>query len=624
MLDDDQDKQMMRNQMRAIILITALLFGWYYWFVPQQQPVLPPLAQDAASPAAPVPSDLPAAPGVDTANTSASLPPAAEQTDPAQDEVAISDDYLELVFTKVGARLKRASLLLGENGKDTVQLVPQFSGGLDTGTPYPLGLSFTDPSLGDALDVRRFESEVSQDDRSVTFSIILPDSVIRKRFSVGTEAHVLDVQVEYENKTDAHKVLGMDANPAYTLNWGPNLALEDNEFGFAPQFIWRAGTEGSRVNDTLEPGDLPVGGPRIFPGVEWIGFKTKYFMVGLKPETDTAYGFAQGNAEAFEFGLGAPRFEVAAGAIQRNSFRIYLGPMELASLDTAWKGLSSALTFFTMFETMDIFAKFLLSILHWLHHNVYANYGIAIVLLTVLVRTLMLPLTLRSMKSMKKMQALQPEMEALREKHKDDQQELGRKMMEMYRERGVNPMGGCFPMLLQMPIFIALYRMLWNAFEMRGAPFLWIDDLSRPDRLLQIPALNGVPYIGQYIENINVLPILMAFAMLLNMKIMPQTAMQRPEQKIMMNIMPVMFSVFCYNLAAGLNLYVLTSTMLGIVQQVWITNSKAAPAPEIILEKTEKKRKQHPYNKVMQQKREAAKEAKRLRRRGITKSDGDQ
>ena len=184
-------------------------------------------------------------------------------------------------------------------------------------------------------------------------------------------------------------------------------------------------------------------------------------------------------------------------------------------------------------------------------------------LLTVLVRMVMFPLTLKSMRSMKKMQTLQPEMEALREKYKDDQQELSKAMMVMYKERGINPVAGCFPMLLQMPIFIALYRMLWNAFELRGASFLWMADLAQPDRLFKIPGADGLMVFNGALQYFNILPILVGVSMLLSMKLTPTGPVQNPQQKMMMNIMPVMFGFISYGFSAGLNLYVLTSTVLG-------------------------------------------------------------
>lgn len=200
----------------------------------------------------------------------------------------------------------------------------------------------------------------------------------------------------------------------------------------------------------------------------------------------------------------------------------------------------------------------------------------------------------------------------------------------------MNPLGGCLPMFLQMPIFIALYRMIMNAFEMRGATFLWITDLSEPDHLFALPFLGGVPFIGQYIDHFNLLPILMVVAMVISMRMNSSSATQNPQQQMMMRIMPVFFGVISYAFSAGINLYVLTSTVLGIVQQQVINRSKG-PEPALVtgtgtgtgitptkkkktkpkstLEDVRKKRKQHFYTRAQERKRQQVKEAKKQKKK---------
>jgi YidC/Oxa1 family membrane protein insertase len=222
------------------------------------------------------------------------------------------------------------------------------------------------------------------------------------------------------------------------------------------------------------------------------------------------------------------------------------------------------------------------------------------------------PLTWKSMMSMKRMSALAPEMEKIKQEVGDDQQEMQKRMMELYRERGVNPFGGCLPLLLQMPVFITLYRMLWSAFELRRAPFLWMADLSEPDRLIKLPFSIPFPLGIGDIDAINLLPILGAVAMLLSTEFMnpSATAMQNPQQKMMMRFMPVIFSVFMYNLASGLNLYILISTILGIAQ------SQIIQRMDIKVDTVKKKpktaqRPQHFYAAAQARKREAAREMRR-------------
>ena len=174
----------------------------------------------------------------------------------------------------------------------------------------------------------------------------------------------------------------------------------------------------------------------------------------------------------------------------------------------------------------------------------------------------------------------------------------------------MNPLGGCFPILLQMPVFIAFYRMLSNAFELRGADFIfWIKDLSEPDRFCDLPFAIPLPMTEAVIDSFNVLPLLMGIAMVLSQKLMPTSGpVQNQQQKIMMTMMPVIFSVICYNMPAGLNLYILTSTVLGMVQNYFVHVSDDDVKTK---KKKVAKRPKHFYAAAQQKKKEMAKEARR-------------
>ncbi len=179
------------------------------------------------------------------------------------------------------------------------------------------------------------------------------------------------------------------------------------------------------------------------------------------------------------------------------------------------------------------------------------NWGLAIIVLTILIRTVMFPLQHSSFKSMKKMQVLQPELKKIKEKYKDDMQKQQQETMALFKKHGANPMGGCLPLFLQMPIFFAFYRMLYNSVELVDAPFFfWINDLSARD-----------PFY--------VLPVLVGLAMFFNMKLTPQTTMDPAQQKVM-KFMPILFSAFLFTLPSGLNLYILVSTIIGMLQQMFV------------------------------------------------------
>lgn len=623
--DDQQDKNMQRGQFISLTLMIALVVMWSYYFLPQpsQQQQEPagtnPAAVDSSlssvgdtiPPVAGTVSETPAVPEAE------GLPPVAAPADPAEDEITIAHDGLELVFTRVGARLKRATVILGEEGERSVQLVPQYPDMPDAEVKYPLGLRFSSNFLGDALDRRRWEGRKTEDAQGVVFTLNLPgqQSRVTKTFHMGETEHVLKVDVRFENLSEEPRLLGLDTTEAaFALTWGPDVTSQDENKGIQQQIVWSQ-VDGLTHLETsnLEAPETARGYTQRETQAAWMAIKSAYFAVAMKPAFEGADFWVTGTPDNFEIGVGAPRIEVPGGKALSQQYQVYVGPTKMETLAEAWPGLQSVQEFFTWFSIMDSFAKLLLGILNWFHGSVIANYGLAIIFLTVLVRLVVFPLTWKSMKSMKKMQKLAPEMEKLKEEYGDDQQELNKRMMELYSERGVNPLGGCFPIIIQMPVFIALYRMLWSAFELRGEPFFgWITDLSEPDSLMQLPFT--IPFPLQPIDSLNLLPILMAFAMLASTKVMPTSGpITNPQQKLMMNIMPVFFSIICYNMAAGLNLYILTSTLLGIAQNYAV--SKADIDVDVSKKSKTKtaNRSKHFYTAAQQRKREMAKDARRER-----------
>ncbi len=643
MLDDDRDRSLQHKQLISVVLVTVLVVAWSFFFLPGPTPPpsapSDPVARESlatapdASDSAPQESNTLSSPErsapsnpsdptdqaepTDLSEASAPIAPG-DQTDPAADdaednEVRLRGAQLDLVFTRIGARLKRANVILGDNGDDSVQLVPRWSNTPDEEAVYPLGLRFPDDFLGDELDRQRWDVTLDEGASVAVFSITLPGTAtVKKVFRLHSDAPMLDVEVEYVNLEAAPRTLGRDmAEPAFSLNWGPNVSSEDANKGIPQEVIWRRDAQNEHHPTSklkLPPGG--VGYSERRSGVDWAAVKSAYFVVAIKPEFEGAIGWVAGMPLHFRLGVGAPRMELAPGEAQQRLFRVYLGPTQKASLRKAWADLDSVMQFFTMFAFMDTFAKLLLGILNWFYHNLIPNYGLAIIFLTVLVRVVVFPLTLSSMKNMKRMQKLAPEMERIKAEVGDNQQELQKRMMEMYRERGVSPLGGCFPLLLQMPVFFALYRMLWSAFELRRAPFiLWINDLSEPDRLLELPFTIPIPFTGSGIDSLNLLPILMGVAMVASMKLTPTSGpIQNPQQKMMMTLMPVLFSVICYNMASGLNLYILVSTLLGIAQNY------AVHLADIDVELKKKKpitRPRHFYSAAQARKREIAKEIRK-------------
>ncbi|MBI2433191.1 MAG: membrane protein insertase YidC [Candidatus Hydrogenedentes bacterium] len=625
MLNDNRDKELQRNQIIAIVLMTVLVVVWSYFFLPPPQTpppapapgVTPPTEQAPAPPAEAAPVTIA---GVE-------LPPVAEAADPALDEVALENEYLQLVLTRVGARLKQAKVILGKAGEDSVQLVPP-SEHPDGESVYPLGVQFASDYLGSELDRRRWEVAPASAASTATFSIQVGETLITKTFRLGTAPREVEVDVTVANMGAEPRVFGIDTKePAFSLVWAPNVQSGDLGKGLQQEVVWRQSGQMQHHQTTDIP--APVEGAPFSDRVsdpEYVAIKSAYFAVALKPEFTPAEGWVLGSEgqPVFSTAVAAPRVVAAPGEQVSRSFKVYLGPTQLAALKQAWPGLDSLLQFFTMFTIMDVFAKFLLSILHWFYSNVYANYGVAIIFLTIVVRTVLFPLTLKSMRSMKKMQKLAPEMEKLKAEVGDDQQELQKRMMALYRERGVNPLGGCLPLLLQTPIFLALYRVYWSAFELRRAPFMfWIKDLSEPDRLYTFSFTIPIPFSSTGINSLNLLPLLMGVAMIMSTELMPSSgAVQNQQQKIIMKVVPIVFSLACYNMASGLNLYILVSTLLGIVQNYFVHVSDVDVQKKVKPSRPASRSKNF-YTAALARKRQMTREAKREKRAQANRPDAN-
>ena len=265
-----------------------------------------------------------------------------------------------------------------------------------------------------------------------------------------------------------------------------------------------------------------------------------------------------------------PALELASHQNLQRQFAIFAGPKEyrtLATISSAFNNNVDAIMGFSGF--FGFFSKGLLLGMNWLHHALGMGYGWAIVAITIIIKVVFWPLTQASTRSAKRMQVLQPQIKALQEKYKDDPVKAQRKMMEFWKEHKINPMSGCLPTLIQMPVFIGFFYMIRSAIELRGAHFLWVTDLARPDTLFLIPGLN-FPF--------NLLPLIMGVTMLYQARLTPPSPGMDPAQARIMRYMPLMFMVFLYNFSAGLTLYWTVQNLLSIVQTKLIRNIQEPPA----------------------------------------------
>jgi YidC/Oxa1 family membrane protein insertase len=308
--------------------------------------------------------------------------------------------------------------------------------------------------------------------------------------------------------------------------------------------------------------DVRRGETHTYEGaVQWAATRGKYFISGLfasaaEPAT-RAMIVGDPSKERVGYGITFPIHEGS----DRAESRLYVGPIEQVRLVALGEGID---------KKVGIKAgMFLGSVFGWLAtglhtmlvglYKIIPNYGIAILIIAIVSKAAFFPLTRKGTMQMKAMAALKPELDALRDRHKDDQQKLGMETMALYKKHGVNPAAGCLPLLIQMPVFFALYGVLRGAIELRQAPFVgWISDLSSPDVLV---SLGKVPLLP---DNLCVLPLLMAASTILMQK---STMMSDPRQRTLMYMMPVMMLFFFYNLPAGLNLYWTAQNLLSWAEQ---------------------------------------------------------
>ena len=287
--------------------------------------------------------------------------------------------------------------------------------------------------------------------------------------------------------------------------------------------------------------------------IEWLALRNKYYSIIAKPSFTSAGVFTKNIKGAPVAGFIIEDARVSPGETKTYDLLLYIGPTDLDELEKVDATFGKALNF-GIFTSISLVLLGVLKFFYGLFHN----YGVAILLLTGCVSLLLYPLTFKSLKSMKGLQALQPQMEKLRAEHKDNSAKLNKEIMELYRRHKVNPMGGCFPIFLQMPIFIALYQTLMRSVELKGATFLWIKDLSMPDAAFPLPVT--LPILG---SAINLLPILMIGAMILQQRLThTKGAAQTEQQRTMAMVMPLVFGFIFYSMPSGLVLYWLTNTLI--------------------------------------------------------------
>jgi YidC/Oxa1 family membrane protein insertase len=332
------------------------------------------------------------------------------------------------------------------------------------------------------------------------------------------------------------------------------------------------GVFNGRANYDVGFDDLVEEGDQRFTSTGgWLGFSDKYWLTALVPDQQKAVeaSFRRGTNGSFQADFAAPVAIIAPGKAAATRSRFFAGAKEVALLDD----YEDELGIRQFDKAIDWgwfywFMKPIFYLLNWLFAAI-GNFGLAIIVLTIIMRALMFPIAQRQFKSMAAMRVVQPKMKALQERHKDDKPRLQQEMLKLYQEEKVNPLAGCLPIVLQIPIWYALYKVLMLAVEMRHQPFVgWIKDLSAPDPMTPVNLFGFLPFTPPSFLVIGILPIVVGITMYLQFKLNPQP--MDPVQQQVFSIMPWVLTVVMAPFAAGLQLYWAVSNLLTIAQQKWL------------------------------------------------------
>jgi YidC/Oxa1 family membrane protein insertase len=390
-------------------------------------------------------------------------------------------------------------------------------------------------------------------DNQVTFVHSDKDKQIIKRFNFSNSNYGIELEIEVQNLSPAPLSINL-----------PLILGVLNFSGDQAQVRFRDAAIVGKEK-TLH---LNARKEIVLDEVQFLGLRDRYFCAIIEPESNNYTGFIKKlTPKDSEIGLVTKEFRLSPGQQKREKFYIYLGPQDLRII-TSIKPHWSAVVYYGSF---DIISHLLLQLLEILYRLVH-NWGGAIILLSILIYLLLYPLTLKQMRSMKQMQALQPRIEELRNTYKDNPQKLNKEIMDLYRQNRINPFGGCLPLVLQIPVFFALYQALIRYIALKGANFLWIKDLSEPDRLFLLPV--NLPIIT---NEINILPILMTVGMFMQQKISMSTTASTTsaeQQKLMLILFPLMFGFIFYHMPAGLVLYWFVNSSLMLIYQFRATRTK--------------------------------------------------
>ncbi|MFW6052879.1 MAG: membrane protein insertase YidC [Desulfosalsimonas sp.] len=472
--------------------------------------------------------------------------------------ISVEHDLYKAEFSEKGAAVKRFVLKdyrvgPGEDADPRVLVPEENEAGTvlvrfaDAGLPDTSEALFTTDSDTDSL-------RIGEKAETLSFYFQNEDGlVMEKRYRFYPDSYKIGLTVNLVNNSAR-------AVPSELFLDMTNPPPTGRTFVFQGPFAY--------IDGDLEEVDVDdIDDKSSYPGsVKWTAIGDRYFMTALVPReaVQTKIRLSNDDQEGLvRVSYLQPGESIAPGGTREFEYELFMGPKRMSELKSFGRDLDEAINF----GFFDIIAKPCLWLMNKIHDNVVSNYGVAIILLTIVFKIVFWPLGSKSYRSMAEMKKLQPLMTEIRNKYKDDKKKMNEEVMRLYRTYKVNPMSGCLPMIVQIPVFIAFYRMLYGAIELRHAPFMfWINDLSSPDRLFSFDVT--IPFMAPP-YGIPVLTIIMGATMFLQQKLSPPPG--DPSQARIMMFMPLIFTVIFINFPAGLVLYWLTNNVFSIAQQYYVT-----------------------------------------------------
>jgi YidC/Oxa1 family membrane protein insertase len=552
------DLQMELRLLALFVSMGLILFVWQYFFKPPAPPVETPKQQQAKETKAPPPTE-PAKPAP-AALKAAAVPSEVKGT--AEELVSVDTGVAKILISSKGAVVKSWVLTRYQDaaGKP-LEVVNSFGAGK---VPPPFWIEYNGQTPVTDVNQALYAVKKSADGLQLEFEFSDGQVSAKKTFAFARDSYI--TQVTSEVQTGGRLL-------AHNLAWrgGFGDATVHNYFDILHATYFDA------VNDKAErklPGDVKDGPVSVTGSFPFAGLDDAYFAAAFLPQAGTIHvtNYADSilvpseNKEKLHMG-------VAVGGLDGlNQFRVFVGPKDTGLLGRVHPKLDRLIDWSDWF---GFIARPLFLVLKWTHDTITKNWGWAIVLVTVGINLALLPLKFSSLKSAKKMQGLQPEIQKINDKYKNismrdpRKAEQNQEIMELYKKHGVNPLGGCLPMVMQIPFFFAFYRVLSVAIELRGAEWLWVADLSRPEAMA-----------------IRILPVVMLVTQLIMQKMTPASPGMDPTQQKMMMVMPLALGFVFWYASSGLVLYWLTGNLVGIAQQ-WVTNrigSSPKPAPQQVID----------------------------------------